>query len=94
MPGEFVYSEGKVRPLLALLLPLALAGFVSAQSRVIAVSMDKVIHPITVEILTHAIDQARREQGQLRWKLRSQGSRIRRHSRGSLRKIDREKEPL
>jgi membrane-bound serine protease (ClpP class) len=65
MPGEFVYSEGKVRPLLALLLPLALAGFVSAQSRVIAVSMDKVIHPITVEILTHAIDQAKRERADL-----------------------------
>ena len=35
MPREFgLYSEGKVRPLLALLLSLSLAGFVSAESRV------------------------------------------------------------
>src|SRR4051812_49497481 len=27
--------------------------------------MDKVIHPITVEMLTHAIDQARRERADL-----------------------------
>jgi membrane-bound serine protease (ClpP class) len=60
-----VYSEGKVRPLLALLLPLSLARLVSAESRVIAVSMDRVIHPITVEMLTHAIDQARRERADL-----------------------------
>jgi membrane-bound serine protease (ClpP class) len=60
-----VYSEGKVRPLLALLLPLFLARLVSAESRVIAVSMDRVIHPITVEMLTHAIDQARRERADL-----------------------------
>jgi membrane-bound serine protease (ClpP class) len=49
-----------VRPLLALLLSLPLAGFVSAESRVIAVSVDNVVHPITVEVLTHAIDQAKR----------------------------------
>lgn len=54
-----------MRPLLALLLPLSLAGLVSAKSQVIAVSIDKVIHPITVEILTHAIDQARRERADL-----------------------------
>ena len=60
-----VYSEGKVRPLLTLLLPLFLARLVSAESRVIAVSMDKVIHPITVEMLAHAIDQARRERADL-----------------------------
>jgi membrane-bound serine protease (ClpP class) len=46
-------------------LPLSLAGLVSAKSQVIAVSIDKVIHPITVEILTHAIDQARRERADL-----------------------------
>jgi membrane-bound serine protease (ClpP class) len=43
-------------------LSLSLAGFVSAESRVIAVSVDNVVHPITVEMLTHAIDQARRER--------------------------------
>jgi membrane-bound serine protease (ClpP class) len=51
-----------VRPLLALLVSLSLAGLVSAESRVIAVSVDNVVHPITVEMLTHAIDQARRER--------------------------------
>lgn len=60
-----VYSEGKVRPLLVLLLLLSLAGLVSAESRVIAVSVDNVIQPITVEMLTHAIDQARREPADL-----------------------------
>src|SRR3954454_7158723 len=60
-----VYSEGKVRPLLALLLALFLARLISAESRVIAVSMDRVIHPVTVEILTHAIDQAKRERADL-----------------------------
>jgi membrane-bound serine protease (ClpP class) len=50
-----------VRPLPALLVSLSLAGFVSAESRVIAVSVDNVVHPITVEVLTHAIDQAKRQ---------------------------------
>ena len=47
---------------LALLLSLSFAGFISAESRVIAVSVDNVVHPVTVEILTHAIDQAKRER--------------------------------
>jgi membrane-bound ClpP family serine protease len=50
-----------VRPLLALLVSLSLAGLVSAESRVIAVSVDNVVHPITVEMLTHAIDQGAAE---------------------------------
>lgn len=54
-----------MRPLLALLLPLSLTGLVCAESRVIAVSVDNVVHPITVEILTHAIDQASRERADL-----------------------------
>ena len=58
MPGEFVYSEGKVRPLLALLLSLS-PGIASGEGRVIAVSVNSIVHPITGEILTHAIDQAR-----------------------------------
>ena len=53
------------RPLLALILPMCLAGLASAESRVIAVSLDKVIHPITVEMLTHAIEQAKRERADL-----------------------------
>jgi membrane-bound serine protease (ClpP class) len=51
-----------VRPSLALLLLLSLAGFVSAESRVIAVSVDNVVHPITVDMLTHAIDEAKRQR--------------------------------
>jgi membrane-bound serine protease (ClpP class) len=54
-----------MRPLLAFLLPLSLTGLVWADSRVIAVSVDNVVHPITVEIVTHAIDQARRERADL-----------------------------
>lgn len=51
-----------MRPSLALLLLLSLAGFVSAESRVIAVSVDNVVHPITVDMLTHAIDEAKRQR--------------------------------
>jgi membrane-bound serine protease (ClpP class) len=54
-----------VRLLLALLVLLSLAGLASAGNRVIAVSVDNVVHPITVEILAHAIDQARRERADL-----------------------------
>jgi membrane-bound serine protease (ClpP class) len=43
-------------------LSLSLAGFVSAESRVIAVSVDNVVHPITVDMLTHAIDEAKRQR--------------------------------
>jgi membrane-bound serine protease (ClpP class) len=43
-------------------LLLSLAGFVSAESRVIAVSVDNVVHPITVDMLTHAIDEAKRQR--------------------------------
>ena len=43
----------------AVALALQLAAF--AEPRVIAVNVDSVIHPITVEIINRAIDQARRE---------------------------------
>jgi len=39
-------------------LAMTLAGAVSAAPKVIAVDIDGVIHPITVAILTHALDQA------------------------------------
>jgi membrane-bound serine protease (ClpP class) len=55
----------KVRHLFALLLPLSLAGLASSEARVIAVSVDNVIHPITVEILGHGIEQAEREKADL-----------------------------
>jgi len=42
-----------------------LAQAVSAESRVIAISMDNVIHPITVEILARGIDLAKRERADL-----------------------------
>ena len=51
-----------MRLLLALILSLSLAGFVAAESRVIAVSVDNVVHPITVEMLKHAIDEAKRQR--------------------------------
>lgn len=43
------------------LLFLALVGAAFAQPKVIAVDVDGVVHPITTEILSHAIEQARRE---------------------------------
>ena len=51
-----------MRHLFALLLPLSLAGLASGENRVIAVSVDNVIHPITIEILAHGIEQAEREK--------------------------------
>ena len=45
-----------------LMLILLLAAFVApAAPKVIAVNVDSVVHPITVEIIGHAIDQASRE---------------------------------
>ncbi len=47
---------------------VALACFASglaAQPKVVAVSIDGVVHPITVEIVNHAIEQARTEQAAL-----------------------------
>src|ERR1700683_1098907 len=41
-------------------LLLSLAWCAQAQ-RVIAVNVDSIIHPVTVEIISHAIDQASRE---------------------------------
>ena len=43
------------------LLFLALVGAAFAQPKVIAVDVDGVVHPITTEILSHAIEQARRD---------------------------------
>jgi membrane-bound serine protease (ClpP class) len=50
----------------ALIVTLLLAGAAAgAAPRVVAVDMDGVVHPITVEILTHALEQARRENADL-----------------------------
>jgi membrane-bound serine protease (ClpP class) len=52
-----------MRFLVAFLLPLAL-GAAEGSPRVVAVTIDSVIHPITTEILTHAAAKASREQAQ------------------------------
>jgi membrane-bound serine protease (ClpP class) len=52
----------------AISIPVALAFFafgLSAQPKVVAVSIDGVIHPITVEIVNHAIEQAQSEHAEL-----------------------------
>lgn len=56
-----------MRPLHAfpLLAWLFVADFASGGSRVIAINVDNVIHPITVEILDHGIEQAKRERADL-----------------------------
>jgi len=43
-------------------LVLTGAGLLSAAPKVIAVNLDDIIHPITVEILTHALDQADKQE--------------------------------
>jgi len=54
-----------VRLLLVLFLSTLVAGAAAGQSHVVAVSVDNVIHPITVEILSHTIEQASRERADL-----------------------------
>ncbi|MCW5982121.1 MAG: nodulation protein NfeD [Bryobacteraceae bacterium] len=44
---------------------LLCCGAALAQSRVVTVSLDGMIHPITVEIVGHALDQAQRENAKL-----------------------------
>jgi membrane-bound serine protease (ClpP class) len=41
------------------------AGALWAQPKVVVVDVDGVVHPITVEIISHAIDQAREEKAQM-----------------------------
>ena len=51
-----------------LLLPIAallVTGIAGAQSRVVAVDVDGVVHPITVEIISHALAQAESEGADL-----------------------------
>src|SRR5271157_5921091 len=51
---------------LSVLVALALAALdLAAQPKVVAVSVDGVIHPVTVEIINHAIEQAQKEQAEL-----------------------------
>ena len=42
-----------------------IAGSVCAQPRAIAVSVDGVVHPITVEVIRHALEQARDQHAQV-----------------------------
>lgn len=51
-----------MRPLLAVWAVLLLSNIASGESRVIALSVDGVIHPITVEIVAHGIERAKRER--------------------------------
>jgi len=51
--------------LLLLLLAASTVASADAQPRVIAVNVDSVIHPVTVEILDHAIAQAQREKADI-----------------------------
>jgi len=44
---------------------LCLGGMLCAKPRVVAVDVDGVVHPITVEIVTRAIDQAQKEGARL-----------------------------
>jgi membrane-bound serine protease (ClpP class) len=53
-----------MRLFFAVVLSLS-AAFASDAARVVAVSVNGVVHPITGEILTHAIDQAKRERAEL-----------------------------
>ncbi|MBV8833015.1 MAG: nodulation protein NfeD [Acidobacteriaceae bacterium] len=54
-----------MRLFFAALLSISYAAFATDESRVVAVSVNGVVHPITVEILSHVIEQAKRENAQL-----------------------------
>jgi membrane-bound serine protease (ClpP class) len=47
------------------LLAFLLAEGVCAAPRVVAVNLDRVVHPVTVDIVTHALEQARQENAEL-----------------------------
>jgi len=64
-PAGKCYIESALRKRL-LLTALALAlPAAAAVSKVVAVDLDRVIHPITVDILSHAIEQAQREGAEI-----------------------------
>ena len=46
-------------------LALLVASGAYAAPRVVAVNIDRVVHPVTVDIVTHALEQARRENAEL-----------------------------
>ena len=52
----------RMRYLTALFALAAASSVCQASSKVVAVTVDHVVHPITVEIVGHAIDQAQKEQ--------------------------------
>jgi membrane-bound serine protease (ClpP class) len=54
-------------PLITLYLALAAAAVAQspAKPRVIAVDVDSIVHPVTIEIISHALDQAKQEHAAL-----------------------------
>lgn len=54
----------RIRPIFAI-LAIVLVPALRAQPKVISVSVDGVVHPITLEIVNHAIEQAQTEHAQL-----------------------------
>ena len=60
-----MYSNDRLRTL-ALTVSLSLAaGLAPAAARVVAVDIDGIIHPVTLEIISHALAQAERENASL-----------------------------
>lgn len=47
------------------LLWIAVAGVLCAQPRAVSVDVDSVVHPVTVEVVRHALEKARRESAEM-----------------------------
>ena len=55
-----------VKPFLTLaLLAVTVASAAAGDPEVVAVSVNSVVHPITVQVITHAVDQAQRENASI-----------------------------
>src|SRR3954454_4121615 len=66
MVSEKVYIEVRLRRSVTLAIAFALAAqAISATPKVIAVDVDGVVHPITVEIVGNALNQAKQENATL-----------------------------
>src|SRR2546429_9163527 len=59
--GHAAYDESTLGIPAMLILVVLLAALAPAAPKIIAVNVDSIVHPVTVEIIGHAIEQADRE---------------------------------
>lgn len=60
-----VYSEYALRVIVVLFASMLVTGVCSAEPHVLAVDVDGIIHPVTVEIVSRALEQAQQQKADL-----------------------------